>query len=135
MRIRRRLWLALVTLALAGPAPVGRAEDPPAVEVDAATAREAKLDGVRVVLLGAGHETVFTGDADPKKATTRRLNVVFLVEPLGRHPTGPTLAVGPVRAFPAGTSAEVKLAPGGGTAVGPRRSERSTLGANSYWPT
>ena len=81
------------------------------MSVDARASREANLEGVRVVLLSAGYETVFTGDADPKKATIRRLNVIFMVEPLGKHPKGPALGVGTIKAFAAGTETAVRTDP------------------------
>jgi hypothetical protein len=100
--------LLAVSLALAN---LAIAADGRLVSVDVGASREAKLEGVRVVLLSAGYETVFTGDADPKKATIRRLNVILMVEPLGKHAKGPALGIGPIAAFAAGTETAVKTDP------------------------
>lgn len=89
--------------------------DEPVVAVRAPVSREIKLDGARVILLRAGYETVFTGDVDPKKAVVRLLHYAILIEPLGKHPQGPALSVGPIEAFAAGTDATVKTGPDSGS--------------------
>jgi hypothetical protein len=88
------------------------AADEPISRVDASVSREAKVEGVRVILLSAGYETVFTGDADAMKAAVRRLNVTFVLEPLGKPPKGPALGFGPIEFFSAGTEMPVKAPQG-----------------------
>ncbi len=58
----------------------------PVIQLDGTATREVKINGTRVLLLGAGYETVFTGDADPNKATARRLRIVYLVELHSKDP-------------------------------------------------
>lgn len=96
-----------------GPSPIPKdfVGDEPVVPVRAPVSREIKLDGARVVLLRAGYETVFTGEMDPKKAVVRLLHYAILIEPLGEHPQGPALTVGPIEAFAAGTDEAVKTGP------------------------
>ena len=100
--------LLAVSLALAN---LAIAADERLVSVDVGASREAKLEGVRVVLLSAGYETVFTGDADPKRATIRRLNVTLMFELLGKHPKGPALGVRGIKAFAAGSKSAVRTDP------------------------
>jgi hypothetical protein len=101
------LFAGILALLVEPPA----AADEPISRVDASVSREAKVEGLRVILLSAGYETVFTGDADAKKAAVRRLNVTLVLEPLGKPPKGPALGLGPIQYFSAGTETPVKEAP------------------------
>jgi len=92
---RVRLGLVALTLIIAAqpthagnemPDAQGASNLTPVIQLDGTATREATINGTRVLLLGAGYETVFTGDTDPKKATARRLRIVYLVELHSKDP-------------------------------------------------
>ncbi len=77
----------------------GVSSSTPVIQLDGTATREVKINGTRVLLLGVGYETVFTGDDDPHKATARRLRIVYLVELHSKDPKEAFMTVRDLQVF------------------------------------
>ncbi len=111
-----RLGLFALALFAAHPANAGKempeaqgaSDSTPVIQLDGTATREVKINGTRVLLLGVGYETVFTGDADPGKATARRLRIVYLVELHNKDPKEAFMTVRDLQVFADGAKIPVQ---------------------------